>query len=251
MAHWKPSDAFATAGKLAERVLVAGATVKLASLKSSPELNGRQGKLVQYMASMGTLAEFLNSNELDCSAEKWQVQLDPVASGLSGSFEAKTIVAKASNLAYVSGPAGAEDENWWTSPLEDEEAAKMLQQRRGDGEGGGARFPSGEGGGAGDSGGTGAGLGGRAGLVGLSKEDAEHVILVRGAVELQVRDVVKMHSLQTAEAFNGLFGTLMQWVGDAERWAVQLQKTPGKVIIIRADNLMFVRERKAKPLPEQ
>ena len=87
--------------------------------------------------------------------------------------------------------------------------------------------------------------------MGLSKEDAEHVILVRGAVELQVRDVVKMHSLQTAEAFNGLIGTLMQWLGDAERWAVQLQKTPGKVIIIRADNLMFVRERKAKPLPEQ
>jgi tetratricopeptide (TPR) repeat protein len=82
----------------------------------------------------------------------------------------------------------------------------------------------------------------------LSKEDAEHVILVRGAGELQVGDVVKMHSLQT-EAFNGLFGTLTQWLGDKERWAVQLQKTPGKVIIIRADNLMFVRERKAKPLP--
>ena len=79
------------------------------------------------------------------------------------------------------------------------------------------------------------------GLVGLSKEDAEHVILVRRAGELQVGDVVKMHSLET-EAFNGLFGTLMQWLGCAERWAVQLQKTPGRVINIRADNLMFVRE---------
>ena len=305
MAHWKPPNGLATTGKLAERVLVAGATVKLVSLKSTPELNGRQGKLVQYM---GARAEFLNSSGLDCSAEKWQVQLDPVASGLPGSsfdeLDSKTIVAKTSNLVYVSGPAGAEDKNWWTSPLEDEEAAKMqstvdigtwakdsrpreggsererresgndpilashrdpvargtcrtleelvvqetLQQRRGEGEGGGARFPSGEGGGADDSCITGAGLGGVAGLVGLSKEDAEHVILVRGAGELQVGDVVKMHSLQT-EAFNGLFGTLTQWLGDKERWAVQLQKTPGKVITIRADNLMFVRERKAKPLP--
>jgi hypothetical protein len=249
MAHWKPPDAFATASKLAERALVAGATVKLTSLKSFPELNGRQGKLVQYM---GTLAEFLNSNGLDSCAEKWQVQLDPVASGLPGSsfdeLDAKTIVTKTSNLVYVSSPAVAEDENWWTSPLEDEEALEMLQQRRGDGEGGGARFPGGEGCGAGDSGGTGAGRGGGAGLVGLSTDYAEHVILGRGAGELKVGVVVKMHSLQT-EAFNGLFGTLMQWLGDDERWAVQLQKTPGRVIKIRADNLTFVRERKAKPLP--
>ena len=45
--------------------------------------------------------------------------------------------------------------------------------------------------------------------MGLSREDAEHVILVRGAGELQVGDVVKMLSLQT-EAFNGLLGTLMR-----------------------------------------
>ena len=74
------------------------------------------------------------------------------------------------------------------------------------------------------------------------------MILGRGAGELKVGVVVKMHLLQT-EAFNCLFGTLMQWLGDDERWAVQLQKTPGRVIKIRADNLTFVRERKAKPLP--
>ena len=60
-------------------------------------------------------------------------------------------------------------------------------------------------------------------------------------------DVVKIHSLQT-EAFNGLFGTLTQWFGGINRWAVELQNSD-KVISIRTNNLSFVRERKAKPLP--
>ena len=78
------------------------------------------------------------SNSLDSGAEKWQVQLDPVTSGVRGTSDAKCqpIVAKASNLEYVSGPAEAENEIWWTSALEDEEAAKVLQQQRGFGEGG-------------------------------------------------------------------------------------------------------------------
>ena len=87
MVHWKSPEFWGTAGKLAERQLVAGATVQLASLKSTLELNGRQGKLICYM---GTLAEFLNmSNSLDSGAEKWQVQLDPVTSGVRGTSDAK------------------------------------------------------------------------------------------------------------------------------------------------------------------
>ena len=113
--------------------LVAGASVQLASLKSSPELNGRQGKLLQYM---GTFAEF-NCSALDQSAQKRQVQLDLVDGGLLGTAAAKTIVAKGSNLVYLSGPPDEEDETWWTSPQEDEETAELLEQRLSQGVGDG------------------------------------------------------------------------------------------------------------------
>ena len=60
-------------------------------------------------------------------------------------------------------------------------------------------------------------------------------------------DVVQVHSLER-EAFNGLFGTLTHWLGDANRWAVELENSD-KVMSIRAINLSLARERKAKPLP--
>lgn len=67
MSHWKPTDINSTQAILAKKKLVAG-VVEISSLKSSPELNGRQGKLIQYM---GTMAEFLDfKNEIDSSAEK-------------------------------------------------------------------------------------------------------------------------------------------------------------------------------------
>jgi len=59
--------------------------------------------------------------------------------------------------------------------------------------------------------------------------------------------VVKIHSLQT-ESLNGHFGTLTQWLVEADRWAVELQNSD-KVMSIRAHNLSFVRERRPKPLP--
>ena len=59
--------------------------------------------------------------------------------------------------------------------------------------------------------------------------------------------MVQVHSLQR-EAFNGLFGTPTHWLGDANRWAVELENSD-KVMSIRAINLSLVRERKAKPLP--
>ena len=52
---------------------------------------------------MGTLAEFQNS-ALQASANKWKVLLDPLDGGQLGTADAKTIVVKASNLVYVSGP---------------------------------------------------------------------------------------------------------------------------------------------------
>ena len=96
---------------------------------------------------MGTMAEFQNS-ALDASAEKWKVLLDPLDGGQLGTADAKTIVVKASNLVYVSGPPDAEDETWWTSPQEDAEIAQLLEQRllQGAGDGGGA-----DGGGAGQA----------------------------------------------------------------------------------------------------
>ena len=57
--------------------------------------------------------------------------------------------------------------------------------------------------------------------------------------------MVQVHSLQR-EAFNGLFGTLTHWLGDANRWAVELENSD-KVMSIRAINLSLVRERKGKP----
>ena len=47
--------------------------------------------------------------------------------------------------------------------------------------------------------------------------------------------MVQVHSLQR-EAFNGLFGTLTHWLGDANRWAVELENSD-KVMSIRAINL--------------
>ena len=96
---------------------------------------------------MGTLAEFQNS-ALDASANTWKV-LDPLDGGQLGTADAKTIVVKASNLVYVSGPPDTEDETWWTSPQEDAEIAQLLEQRlsQGAGDGGGA-----DGGGAGQAG---------------------------------------------------------------------------------------------------
>ena len=97
---------------------------------------------------MGTLAEFQNS-ALAASAEKLKVLLDPLDGGQLGTADAKTIVVKASNLVYVSGPPDTEDETWWTSPQEDAEIAQLLEQRlsQGAGDGGGA-----DGGGAGQAG---------------------------------------------------------------------------------------------------
>ena len=75
--------------------------------------------------------------------------IDPLDGGQLGTADAKTIVVKASNLVYVSGPPDAEDETWWTSPQEDAEIAQLLEQRlsQGAGDGGGA-----DGGGAGQAG---------------------------------------------------------------------------------------------------
>ena len=56
--------------------------------------------------------------------------------------------------------------------------------------------------------------------------------------------MVQVHSLQR-EAFNGLFGTLTHWLGDANRWAVELENSD-KVMSIRTINLSLVRERKAR-----
>ena len=97
---------------------------------------------------MGTLAEFQNS-ALAASANTWKVLLDPLDGGQLGTADAKTIVVKASNLVYVSGPPDTEDETWWTSPQEDAEIAQLLEQRlsQGAGDGGGA-----DGGGAGQAG---------------------------------------------------------------------------------------------------
>ena len=74
---------------------------------------------------------------------------NPLDGGQLGTADAKTIVVKASNLVYVSGPPDTEDETWWTSPQEDAEIAQLLEQRlsQGAGDGGGA-----DGGGAGQAG---------------------------------------------------------------------------------------------------
>jgi tetratricopeptide (TPR) repeat protein len=232
MSHWKPPDVRGTQAILAKKQLVAGVVVEISSLKSSPELNGRQGKLIRYM---GTMAEFLDfKNENDSSAEKWKVELEPLNSDpTTTTTTSKTIVTRASNLTYVSGPPDTEDETWWTSPQEDEEAAKLIiQMRLADGGGGG-------GGGEGKGGGGGAEA---------SLEDGASTSGAREPGEFKEGDVVKLHSLQT-DAFNGIFGTLTQFNLDMERWCVQLEKTPGKIIKVRATNLTFIRELKPKPLP--
>ena len=120
---------------------------------------------------MGTLAEFQNS-ALAASANTWKVLLDPLDGGQPGTADAKTIVVKASNLVYVSGPPDTEDETWWTSPQEDAEIAQLLEQRLSQG--------------AGDGGGAGGGGAGQAGPGGLSG-GAEPRSGARDASELKVR----------------------------------------------------------------
>jgi tetratricopeptide (TPR) repeat protein len=204
MANWIPQ----AENLFWSSTLVAGVTVKVCSPEPSPELY-RQGKLTEYV---GTLADFKSSQG------RWKVQLYSLAL-----TETQTILAEASDLVYLSGPSvnDTEDESWWKSPDEDEDAERLIQ---------------------------------RTIEMDLSQREADLPVnskvglgsVTGGTSQLKVGDVVKMHSLQTT-VYNGRYGTLVEFHADAGRWVVEMQHK--KLIRFRASNLTFVRRKKQRTLP--
>jgi hypothetical protein len=76
---------------------------------------------------------------------------------------------------------------------------------------------------------------------------ANQIRPVRATGQLLERDIVQIHSLETA-TYNGHYGTLETYIEGKQRWQVKLDKND-KVIVVKAANLSFIREPHIKPLP--
>ena len=76
---------------------------------------------------------------------------------------------------------------------------------------------------------------------------ANQIRPVRATGQLLERDIVQIHSLETA-TYNGHYGTLQTYIEEKQRWQVKLDKND-KVIVVKAANLSFIREPHIKPLP--
>ena len=76
---------------------------------------------------------------------------------------------------------------------------------------------------------------------------ANQIRPVRVTGQLLERDIVQIHSLETA-TYNGPYGTLETYIEGKQRWQVKLDKND-KVIVVKAANLSFIREPHIKPLP--
>jgi hypothetical protein len=78
-------------------------------------------------------------------------------------------------------------------------------------------------------------------------KDPNQIRQVRATGQLLMRDIVQIHSLETA-TYNGHYGKLETYIEEKQRWKVKLDKND-KVIVVKAANLSFIREPHIKPLP--
>jgi hypothetical protein len=76
---------------------------------------------------------------------------------------------------------------------------------------------------------------------------ANQIRPVRATGQLLERDIVQIHSLETA-TYNGHYGKLETYIEEKQRWQVKLDKND-KVIVVKTANLSFIREPHIKPLP--
>ena len=68
---------------------------------------------------------------------------------------------------------------------------------------------------------------------------ANQIRPVRATGQLLERDIVQIHSLETA-TYNGHYGKLETYIEEKQRWQVKLDKN-NKVIVVKAANLSFIR----------
>ena len=76
---------------------------------------------------------------------------------------------------------------------------------------------------------------------------ANQIRQVRATGQLLERDIVQIHSLETA-TYNGHYGKLETYIEEKQRWQGKLDKND-KVIVVKTANLSFIREPHIKSLP--